>query len=266
MRVVPFTKNREAIYDLLARAKRFHATLSTNLDFDVTELLEAIARGRAAGRQVGFLAALVKATGLVLRRHPRLNHHLFHGLFRKVEVDFEEIACQIVILRQAPHGEKVLLPVVIPGSDALSVDEIQAILHHHQTAPLETLPQIAAVERYKRLPRALMKVFSYKCRSDPRFYRRYFGTYAISPLLVEEDGIVKESVLCRSAHSISNVCCAFFPLAVGDQPAVVDGQVTSRKILSIMMACDHYLVDGHDLFFAGHYLRLLLERPGRLGL
>lgn len=263
---MPLSKNREAVYDLLTRAKRFHATLSVSLDLDVTDLLQAIARAREAGRPVGFLAALVKATSLVLRKHPRLNHHLFHGPFRKVEVDFEEIACQIMILREAPHGERVLLPVVISGSDARSIDELHGELHHHQTAPIETLPQLAAIERYKRLPRFLMKYFSFKCRSDPRFYRRYFGTYAVSPLIVEEDGVVRESIGGRSAHSISNVCCAFFPLSVGDQPVVVDGQVVPRKTMSLMVTGDHYLVDGHDLFHAGHYLRLLLQHPARLGL
>jgi hypothetical protein len=265
-RIVPYTKNREVIYDLLTRAKRFHSTLSTNLDIDATEVLAALDRARAAGRKVGFLATLVKATSLVLRKHPRLNHHLFHGLFRKYEVDFEEVACQIIILREAADGERILLPLVFPRSDELSVDEIHAQLVHHQTAPLAELPQIEAVERIKKLPRLALKYFSYKCRSDHRFYRRYFGTFGLSPLILEEDGVVKESVLGTSGHSVANTGCAFFPFAVGDQPAVVGGEVVPRKILSMMMAGDHFLVDGHDLFRAAHYLRLLFAHPGRLGL
>ena len=265
-RIVPYTKNREVIYDLLTRAKRFHSTLSTNLDIDVTLVLEAIERARAAGRNVGFLATLVKATSLVLRKHPRLNHHLFHGLFKKYEVDFEEVACQIVILREAPDGEKVLLPIVFPHSDELSIDEIHASLTHHLTAPLAELPQVQAVERVKKMPRLALRYFSYKCRSDHKFYRRYFGTFGLSPLIVEDDGVVKESVLGTSGHSVVNTGCAFFPFAVGDQPAVVGGEVVPRKTLSMMMAGDHFLVDGHDLFRAAHYLRLLFAHPGRLGL
>lgn len=265
-KIIPYTKNREAIYDLLSRAKRFHCTLSTNLDIDVTDLMAALDRARAAGRQVGFIAALVKATSLTLKRQPRLNYHLFHGLFGKYQVDFEEICCQLIMLRDGPDGEKILLPILIDRSHELTIEEIQAIILHNQRAPLAELPQVQAIERMKKLPRLIMKWFSYKCRSDHKFYRKYFGTYGLSPLIIEDEGVVKEHVLGRSGHIVANVCSAFFPFSVGDQPTVFDGQVVSRKIMSLMFAGDHYLIDGHDLFTAAHYLRLLCQHPGRLGL
>ena len=48
-------------------------------------------RHREAGDQVSFLAALVKATGMVMDKYPRMNQHLFHGLVGKYQVDFDRL-------------------------------------------------------------------------------------------------------------------------------------------------------------------------------
>jgi hypothetical protein len=111
-----------------------------------------------------------------------------------------------------------------------------------------------------------MRAFSYKCRSDHRFYRKFFGTYGLSPLLAEGERGVVEHSLGVPTHSVANTCTAFFPAAIADQPRVVDGQVVPRKVMSMMVAIDHYLVDGFDGFRAVHYLSHLLQRPDRLGL
>ena len=266
MKLVPFSRNREAIYDLLSRAKRYHATTSVLLEPDVTALLAALAARRAAGRPLGLLACLVKATSLLLAEHRRLNHHLFHGLFRKYVVDFERVACNLVMLRTADTGERILLPVVIERSDELSLDEIQGVITHHLRTPLGELPQIQALERLKRLPRFVLSLFSYRCRSDHRFYRRFFGTYGLSPLFAEDDGGVREGQPGVPTHSISNTCSAFFPSGVADKAVVMDGQVVVRKKLAMMFSADHFLVDGHDILFAALALERLLADPSRLGL
>ena len=80
-RVVPTSGNREFVYDLLTRAKRYHCSVSGGFEYDVTELQAAIARERAAGRGASLISALVRATSLLLEKFPRLNHHLFTGLF-----------------------------------------------------------------------------------------------------------------------------------------------------------------------------------------
>lgn len=265
-RIVPFSKNRQAIYDLLTRAKRFHATTSTTLELDVGALYAALAAARAAGRQVGFVAALVKATSLVMVEHPRLNQHLFHGPLGKYAVDFEEVSANLIVMRDGEGGEKVLLPLVLRGSDRLSVDEITAHITHHQRAPLAELPAFAAVERLKRIPGPALRLFSYLSRADHRFYRKFFGTYGFSPLLHEDERGVAETSIGVAAHSLANTGSAFFPFAVADKPRVVDGRTEVRKVLSMMVAVDHFLVDGYDAVLAGLTLQKLLSRPERLGL
>ena len=70
-RIVPFTKNREVIYDLMTRAKRFHCPVSTCWEHDVGKLWEARRQVQVGGRQLSMTACFVKATGLLLEKHVR---------------------------------------------------------------------------------------------------------------------------------------------------------------------------------------------------
>lgn len=264
-RIVPFTKNRDTIYDFLTRAKRFHATATSVNEIDVTALVAALARRREVGPRVSFLCALVKATGLLMQRYPRLNHHLFHGVLRKYEVDFEEIVCTLIVLRKYQR-ELVILPVNIQAPHERALDDIEAEIRHHRTAPLAELPQFRGLQQMKKLPRPAMRAFSYLCRSNHRFYRKFFGTYGISPLLVENDDGVIEDRPGFPTTTWANTCAAFIPAGVADHPRVIDGEIAVRKMLTMMIALDHYLVDGHDGFMALRYLSKLLGDPERLGL
>jgi hypothetical protein len=262
-RRVPFSKNRETIYDFLSRARRFHATVTSVHEIDVTRLSEHLEARRAAGDSVSFLAHFVRATGLVMARYPRLNHHLFHGLLRKQEVDFEEIVCTLVVIRKHER-ELVLLPVNIERPHERSVDDLHAFIAHHRKAPLAELPQFRGLQQMKKLPRPAMRLFSYLCRSNPTVYRKFFGTYGISPLLSENDEGVVEGTLGVPTMAYANTCAAFIPATIGDHARVVDGQVVPRKLLTFMFAVDHYLVDGADGFMAVRYLDKLLSDPARL--
>jgi pyruvate/2-oxoglutarate dehydrogenase complex dihydrolipoamide acyltransferase (E2) component len=264
-RTTRFSKNRETIYDFLTRAKRYHATSTSIHELDVTELMARLDRRRAAGRPVGFLATFVKATAMVLARYPRLNRHLFHGPLGKYEVEFDQIVCTLIVLRKHQR-ELILLPLNIEAPDQLSIDEIDAQIRHHRKAPLDELASFRGIQQLKKLPRPALRLWSYLCRSNHRVYRKFFGTYGVSPLLVEnDDGLVENQPGCPTS-AFANTCVAFFPATVSDQARVVDGDIAIRKILTLMFAVDHYLVDGHDGFMAIRYLAKLVEEPDRLGL
>lgn len=264
-RRVPFSKNRESIYDFLTRAKRFHATVTSVHEIDVTDLCAHLDARRAAGERASFLAHFVRATGLVMTRYPRLNHHLFHGVFRKQEIDFEEIICTLVVIRKHDR-ELVLLPVNIDRPHERSVEDIDELITHYRKAPLPELPQFRAYQKMKKMPRPAMRLFSYLCRSNPTFYRKFFGTYGISPLLSENDDGIVEGTLGVPTMAYANTCAAFFPATIGDHAKVIDGQIVARKLLTFMMALDHYLADGADGFMAVRYLDKLLSDPARLAL
>ncbi|MEC9071228.1 MAG: 2-oxo acid dehydrogenase subunit E2 [Myxococcota bacterium] len=252
MKIEPLSNNRFFLYEHLTRAKRFHCSVSGVYQYDVTDLLVELNRQKAEGRAISFVSLLVKATALVLERHPRMNRHLFHGLFRKFEVDFGTISCTLIVHRFGPDGEDILFPVIIDRPHERTMDDIYDEIRHFKKAPLNEIPQIGAFERIKKMPRFMIRWFSYKARSDPRFYMKYFGTYGLSSMLIEGWGP-------QAGHGVASVGSGFQPGVMKDTPVVVDGEIVIRKMLTLGILVDHYLLDGADAARAMMEMRGLLE-------
>lgn len=255
---VPFTANRQVIYDLLSRARRFHAPVSGSGEFDVTDLLARLDQEKAAGREVGLIAFLTRATALTVRAHPRLQHHLFTTwLGRPREVRFDHISCTLVVAREGEGGEQILLPMLLREVDTLSVEQIYRLIRENKQRPVHELPQLRALERLKRAPRLALAWFSYKARSDPAFYERHFGTYGLSSLL-EPDGAT------LAVATVANTALAVLPTSLTLRPWVVDGQITPRWVLRMTAVFDHYLIDGGETMRISRTLRDLLDHPDRV--
>lgn len=254
MRSIPFTANREFIADQLARMTRFHCPVTLVYELDMTETLPALEKARADGAEVSLTALFVKATGLVLERHPRLNRHVFHRWFRRLETTFDEVSCTLVIRRESPGGEEVLFPVLIRKPDQLSIPEIHRIIRHHKQEALERLPQMAAIRGIQRMSWLGRKYFSYKARSDPRFYARYYGSYGLSVNVSRDWGPV-------AGGGVANTGIAFMPGVIRDLPRVVAGEIRVRRILNLGVILDHFLLDGADVARAMASLRSLVESP-----
>lgn len=252
MRSIPFTPNREFIADQLARTRRFHCPVSLVYELDVTDTLPAIESARARGAAVSLTALLVKATGLVLERHPRLNRHVFERWFRRLEVEFDDVSCTLIVRREGPAGEHVLFPVLVRRPNQLSIPEIHGIIRHHKEEALERLPQMAAFRRIQRMSWLGRKYFSYKARSDPRFYARYYGSYGLSVNVARDWGPV-------AGGGVANTGIAFVPGVIRDLPRVQGGEVRVRRILNLGVIFDHFLLDGADVARAMESLRPLVE-------
>jgi pyruvate/2-oxoglutarate dehydrogenase complex dihydrolipoamide acyltransferase (E2) component len=252
MQVIPFSPNRNFVYEHLSRARRFHCSVTGTFDYDVTELAAALASQREEGRSINMMAVLVKATGIVMQRHPRMNRHVFHRWGRRYEVDFGRVSCTLIVGREGSEGEPILFPVLIEEPQHKSLDAIYAEIRHHKVAPLETLPQIAAFERVKKMPRWMMRWFSYRARSDPRFYTKYFGTYGLSSMFTRDWGGIAGSAL-------ANTGSGFQPGVLRDEAVVRTSEVVVRKILKMNIVADHFLLDGMDILGGMQELRSLLE-------
>jgi pyruvate/2-oxoglutarate dehydrogenase complex dihydrolipoamide acyltransferase (E2) component len=252
MQITPFTANREFISDQLARARQFHCPVSLVYELDLTETVPALDTARAAGGEVSLTALLVKATGLTLARHPRLNRHVFHRLFRRIEVAFDEVSCTLVVRRDGPNREELLFPVLLRGTDRMPLAEIHRVIQHHKHAELDSLPQAAAFRRVQRMPWLLRRYFGYKARSDPRFYARYYGSYGLSSNVARDFGPV-------AGAAVANTGVAFMPGVIRELPRVVAGEIRVRKVLTLGVIADHFLIDGADVARAMETLRPLLE-------
>ena len=115
------------------------------------------------------------------------------------------------------------------------------------------------MERLKKMPRIALAWFSYKSRSDHRFYQKYIGTYGISEMAVGSFGP-------RGGHVIANTASAFVIGPLFDAPETENGQIVMRKKQGISLISDHYIIDGIDILRGMKTLEKLLGNPDRLGL
>jgi pyruvate/2-oxoglutarate dehydrogenase complex dihydrolipoamide acyltransferase (E2) component len=249
------TANRHLIHDLLARARKFHAPVTGSLELDVTDTRLRIQEDRRAGRRIGLVSYLVRATALLVQQRPLLQRHLFTTWYgRTREVVFDHITCTLIVSRKGPDGEPILLPLLLENVDRRSIEEIDAIIAEHRDRPIEELEQFKALERVKKAPRLALSWFSYKARSDPEFYLKYFGTYGLSSLIDPGGGI-------NGLSTYANTAVAFLPSTLKMRPWVVRGKIVPREILNMSVVVDHNLIDGAEALKISHLLRDLVEKP-----
>jgi hypothetical protein len=115
------------------------------------------------------------------------------------------------------------------------------------------------MERVKRMPRLLLRWFSYKVRSDYRFYQRYFGSYGISAL-------GSKGAAAHALNTVANTGSAFLMGSVREAPVIRGGRVEVGEVLTVAVVVDHFLLDGLDVLDAMRTLRRVLHDPVRLGL
>lgn len=256
MKLLPFSKNRQIIHDLLYRAKTFHMPITVCLEIDCTTAFEQLRAMRKQGDDISFSAFLVAATALLLEENPHLNRHLFtRWSGKKVIAQFDHVACSLVIQRVSNDGEKILLPLVIQDANKKSLQVIEQIIQHHKHAPIETLESFQKFERLKKLPYFLLRFISFKTRSDPNFFVRFFGTYALSTIYSFKSTIV-------SGSTVSGTAISFLPYSVAKVEKSQDE--IQRRQLRIALVLDHYLLDGQEIAEAGYRFQKIIENPERV--
>ena len=251
-----FSKQRLVVYDLLNRAKRHHCSVTGAFEWDVTDTLARISARQETGDPISLTSFMVKATATILERHPRLNDRVFYGLRGPRRVRFDEISCNLVLLREKSDGSQLIMPVVLRHVDRLSIEEISQEIHDLQTQPLEALAPMKMRSKLKRVPRMALRLFDYKVRTDPGFYEKRFGTYALSALLHHGSGAI-------GGTPVTTQTC-FYPTNIQERPVVRDGEIVIRQMMLFGLAVDHFIVDGLESLNAARELKTLIENPNEL--
>ena len=140
-----------------------------------------------------MVACLAKATAQAMEANPRLNNRIFPGLFGKREVSFDHIHCGMLAGRKDNEGEDILIPVIIPNVNTLTVDEIHAFIKENKTKPLEELEAYNKLEKARNLPRFLIPLVHYLFRSSPKLGASKSSTYGISSIMQEGSKMVASS-------------------------------------------------------------------------
>jgi pyruvate/2-oxoglutarate dehydrogenase complex dihydrolipoamide acyltransferase (E2) component len=248
------SSNRTFIYHLLQRAQRYHCPITSTAHWDVTDTLARIERDRARGRSVGFVSFFIKATGLVLQKHPRFNDRLFHRWFRRPRtVRFDEISCNTVVARDGPGGEEILLPAVLRKVDQMSVEAIQDEIRRYKMTPLGDLPIVRDLGKISVMPRWLIRLMHRRFLRDPKFLIEKVGTYGVSALPHKNSGAV--------SHFTPVTQTSFFPTNFEDRVVPIEGQPTVRTMVVCAVVADHFVVDGLDLQRMGMDLKAMIEDP-----
>ena len=201
----PLTNNRVFIYHLLKRMLRFNCPMSGTFHFDVTELHKKIKSLKKDGHSIGLVSCLVKATSMSIEKFPRMNHRIFHTLFGKKEVTYDSINCGLAATRIDPKGEEVIIPIILKGSNKLSIQEIHKKIKDNKSLPVEELESYEWLQKSRKLPRFLIPFVHYLFRSYPKFSAKNSSTYAISSVMEKDSSLV-------SSHSPANQT-TFFPIS-----------------------------------------------------
>ncbi len=228
----------------------------------MTELFAALAAAKVRGEQAGFTAAVAKATALVVARHPNLKQHLFHGVLgKRPAAEYEGVNCAMMVQRTDARGEDVLFAATLRDADRRTIADLHVQIDRYKRAPLDELPEYQALARLQKIPAPLRTLLSYKLRSSADFYEKTIGaTYGVSAYC----GAARVPI--TTGHALAPMACSFFVGTATDRPWVVGGQIVVRKILSLSMTVDHYLVDGVEAVQVLSELGEKLASPALLGL
>ena len=244
---------RQVVYDLINRAKQNHASVSASFDWDVTETLARIEADKAAGRDVGLAAFMVKATSLAIAEKPVMNRRIFKGWWGHKLVDWDEISCNLIVEREGPGGESLVFPAVLRNTDELSVEAIHQRIRALKRDPLEGLDALKGRKRLGRLPRLGLWLLNWLVSHRPSFFIKHFGTFNLSAIIHEGSGVLGGSVLSTST--------TVYPTDIRDKPVVVEGEIVVRTMMMVHVCVDHFVMDGMQAYHACRSLQRYVEDP-----
>jgi len=164
---------RRLVADLM-HASRGVPFVSLRRSLDIRSLLEA----RAGAAQPGWAAIFAKAFCLVARDEPVLRRlylkwpwpHLYE-LPRSVGM---------VAIARKEDGEDCVLPQKVSAADELPLAEVDALIRHAKTAPVDDVPAFRKILRATRLPLPLRRLVWMAGLNFGRQRANYFGTFGIT--------------------------------------------------------------------------------------
>src|SRR3954451_52824 len=165
---------RRLVADLM-HASRGVPFVSLRRTLEIGPLIEA--RAASVGRP-GWAAIFAKAFALVARDEPVLRRlylkwpwpHLYE-LPRSVGM---------VAIARKEDGEDCVLPQKVSAADELPLAEVDALIRHAKTAPVDDVPAFRKILRATRLPLPLRRLVWMAGLNFGRQRANYFGTFGIT--------------------------------------------------------------------------------------
>jgi len=142
---------------------------------DVRPLAEARA---AAAHRPGWAAIFSKAFCLVAKDQPVLRTMYINGPWPH----FYELPVSVgmVAISRNEGGEPCVLPQRVCGADRLALADIDAVIRHAMTAPVEAVPMFRKLLRVTRLPLPLRRLLWAGCFAIGRQRGNFCGNFGLT--------------------------------------------------------------------------------------
>jgi hypothetical protein len=209
---------RRLVADLM-HASRDVPFVSLQRTLDIHLLSEARA---ASARPPGWAAIFARAFGLVARDEPALRRlYLKWPLPHLYELPHS--VCMVAIARNE-DGEDCVLPQKVSPADELPLPEVDALIRHAKTAPVEDVPAFRKLLRISRLPLPLRRAVWMVGLNFGRQRANYCGTFGITSVAAFGPG---------ELHALS------------PGPYIVSyGAVSADHTIDVVIRWDHRVTDA----------------------
>lgn len=240
-RWINLSPQRRFVCDLLHFARRVPSVPSQRR-MHLADVIEA--RG-GSPRRVSWAAIFVKAFSIVAATRPELRRCYLPWLWPHLYEHPINVAS--FSLEREYRGEPGVFFARVTSPESCSLRELDAIVRHHQTAPVESLPTFMQAMQLSRLPLPLRRlVWWLGLYSDGACRGHFFGTFGVS---------VVGALGAAGLHILS-------PLST----TLNYGTFDADGGLDVRLTYDHRVIDGAPVARALAELERVLHEEIRLEL
>ncbi len=233
-----------------------------SVDADVSRTLPYLERAAAAaGRPVTLTALVGKAVALALVAAPQLNARVVAGRVRRLPTVDVSFFVDVAAGRD-------LSAVTVAGADTASLAQIAERLGRDAAdARAGVEPRLRSARRLaQRLPVPLLRGAMWAAGLVTAGYGRPLPSLGLPAdpfggALVTSLGMHGVDVAFAPLVPFTRVATVVLVGAVRDRPAVVDGQVVARPLVTLTATLDHRLIDGVEAARLAALLRRVVEDP-----
>lgn len=162
-----------------------HASLAYPRATLLTRINVAALRAPRDQARIPWPILFAKAYALVARTAPQLRR-VYVKLPWPHLYELPHSVASIIVERDFPTPadptEKALFLARLKSPDTTPLPTLATRLHHHKTAPIETIADYQRTLRLARLPLPLRRTLLWLCLNLGRQVPNFLGTFAISPL------------------------------------------------------------------------------------